>query len=163
MNDDHDEPRPTPASPIRRPLPDAEPPDALYARALALTIAENSAPQNKGWRIDRTLSPPVFLTLATLICGLAGYTWTGVTWANATTANAQEMAREMARLAVQIEAGDKRLLERSDERYRSITVRLEGLERDGASGTVRIARLEEQFRAVQESLGRIERKLDGRR
>lgn len=157
MNDDHDEPRPTPASPIRRPLPEAEPPDALYARALALTLAEKPA---TGWRVDRSIG--IAAVVAVLSAG-AGYTWTAVTWANSTTANAQELARETARLAVQIETGDKRLLERSDERYRSITVRLEGLERDGAAGTVRIARLEEQFRAVQESLGRIERKLDGSR
>lgn len=60
-----------------------------------------------------------------------------------------------------LEGADKRILDRGDERWRSVGERLSVLERDRSSADIRLTRIEEQSRWTVDALGRIERKLEG--
>lgn len=113
------------------------------------------------WRLDRTISPALLLSGVAAIAALGSQSYVALTWANAMTAQVEEIKRESARVTLSVEQGDKRILDRGDERYRGITIRLDGLERDRAGDRERLVKVEEQFRWVAEALGRIERKLDG--
>lgn len=59
----------------------------------------------------------------------------------------------------ELEAGDRRIMDRSNERYGMIVVRLDALERDRD----RIARVEEQVRSVADLLREIRQEMRPRR
>lgn len=148
-----------PSSIIQRPLPEPEPPDALYARALALSMTPHG--QGSGFGLDRKI-PLTWLigAIVGVVLAFAGYGYTAVTWINDTNANVKEITREVSRLAVAVDTGDRRILDRGDERFRAVTDRLGALERERDGTSNRLTRLEEQFRWVQDAFARIEKKLD---
>lgn len=151
-----------PSSIVQRPLPEPEPLDVLYARALAVAIATNT--RGGAFGLDRKV-PVTWLIGAAVavVLTFAGYGYTAVTWINATNTAVKEITREVSRLAVAVEAGDKRILDRGDERFRAVSDRLGALERERDGTSNRLTRLEEQFRWVQDAFARIEKKLDAPR
>lgn len=116
------------------------------------------------WKLGRDI--PATWIAGALVAMLAtggAWTWTAVGWAQSMTVTVADLQREVVRLGESVKDGDRRLIERSDERYRTVQIRLESLDSARSADGVRIARLEEQFRFVGDALLRIERKLDGPR
>lgn len=126
-----------------------------------MTAAALPAPApDPGWRFERTISPGVLLTAATIFAGILLQMWVASGWISAQTARLDEHDRAIARLITQVAEGDKRILERGDERFRNVSGRLDLLEAGRVTADVRVTRLEERFAWVQDALARIERKLD---
>lgn len=94
---------------------------------------------------------------------LATYTAGVGAWTSKNDSRLEAAERAIAAFPAHVLEGDRRILDRGDERWRQATTRLDTLERDRSSADVRLTRVEEQFRWVAEALGRIESKLDARR
>lgn len=114
----------------------------------------------RGWHIDRGISPAFLLSVFVMLAGVASQSYVAITWAISTTSSIEEVKREIGRQALSIEQGDKRILDRGDDRYREIIARIVVLERDRSAVSERVARVETQFQWLVDAVGRMERKID---